>query len=755
MVGLSRDTHPTRVPLPGDLDWSPAFGLDDQQRIVFWSLAAEAQFNVPAAQAVGRPCYEVLQGRDYFGHPFCRKDCPSFSSLRKGHLQSYCALETGRNGQDRHRSKWRLLALPPGSNPRAVAFFGHQSPELVKLAQLGYINFALSAPLQLDAFQSVLHWIAESTDMEAAELFLMDWQTHQMVLTAQTGPFSGAFRQITEFPIGQGYPGLVAARAEPIVTDDLPHDPRFLRTKVKESGFTSYIAVPVLGPEGVQASLSVASRRRHDDLAPLLSFLSSLSRPLSAAISTTILRARDSIADFEAAPVVSVQRNLELMLQRVIIKMLTLTGACGGAIVLRDPTTGSETCRVTAGDQESLPSCRLLPDGEAQCPAWAGPRNVVLAGPRATWPVACRTARGRHGATVCLPLVADGRAVGVVSLQYRTAVPLLPTQHFAVLSAMALRAALLVKNVQTYQQAWDAAIAAERERLTSAMEQGRSRATTSSYGALGEEDALAPVDAPQTLLDIRCFGDFRIYRNGRLLSSQAFARRQSLTALKILLVNVGRRVPKDVLIEHLWPDIEPDLGDDRLYVVMNALRHGLEPASGAAWVYVRTDGPSYYWNTDAPYRLDVDQFREGLRSGAALERTGQTAQALAVYQAAAQVYQGDFLRDEPYADWCWTEREFFRELYLGLVKKIAQLLLGQGELEHALVYYRQALQVDPLREELQRELMRCLWRAGRRDEALRQYVAFRRRLSQDLEVEPLPETQELYRAISRVPVPDR
>ncbi|MBI4497667.1 MAG: GAF domain-containing protein [Chloroflexi bacterium] len=755
MVGASGGHQDQPALPPTDLDWSPAFGLDEQQRILFWSPLAEAHIGVPAADAVGRPSYDVQRGRDFFGHPFCRKGCPVFTALLKGHPQRSCALELGRNGRDSHRTKWRLLALPPGSRPRAVAFFGQRTPDLLRLAQLGYVNFALSAPLPVEAFHHVLTWIAESTEMEVAELFLTDWQTHRMVLTAQRGPFSVAFRQITEFPTGQGYPGLVAAKAEPIVTDDLPHDPRFLRTRVKESGFTGYICVPLLGPEGVQGSLDVASRRRHDDLPELLSFLFGVSRPLSAAISTTMLRARDAIADVEVAPVVSVQRNLELMLRRMLLKMLTVTEAQGGMIVLRDPATGVETCRVVEGDAEVLPSCSLPPDAERQCPAWEGLRNVTLAGARAMWPATCRAARVGQGDLVCLPLVADERAVGVVSLRYRAEAPLLPTRHIAVLSAMAQRAAALIRNVQTYQRAWEAAIAAERERVTAAVQRAFSRSPLGLPLTLEADPTPRADPTAPALLAITCFGDFRVSRNGQPLSARSFARRQALTALKILLVHAGKRMAKEVLIEHLWPGIAPELGDDRLHVVMNALRHALEPEGRAPWLFVRTEGESYYWNTEAPYHLDVDEFRESIRHGEALERAGQAAQALAVYQAAAQVYRGDFMSDEPYSDWCWTEREFYRELYLGLIKKIAQLLQDQGDLERALEYYRQALQADPLREEIQRELMRCLWRARRRDEALRQYVAFRHRLWQELEVEPLQETQELYHTITRLQVPDR
>ncbi|MBI2958098.1 MAG: response regulator receiver protein, partial [Chloroflexi bacterium] len=48
-----------------------------------------------------------------------------------------------------------------------------------------------------------------------------------------------------------------------------------------------------------------------------------------------------------------------------------------------------------------------------------------------------------------------------------------------------------------------------------------------------------------------------------------------------------------------------------------------------------------------------------------------------------------------------------------------------------------------------RQLMSCLWAAGRRDEALRQFQECRRILARELDIEPLAETQALYAKINK------
>jgi DNA-binding CsgD family transcriptional regulator len=59
------------------------FGIDSDQTVVFWNRACESMTGIPAEQAVGSHCHDLLRGRDLMGRPFCRCDCP-LSSLANG-----------------------------------------------------------------------------------------------------------------------------------------------------------------------------------------------------------------------------------------------------------------------------------------------------------------------------------------------------------------------------------------------------------------------------------------------------------------------------------------------------------------------------------------------------------------------------------------------------------------------------------------------------------------------------------------------
>jgi DNA-binding CsgD family transcriptional regulator len=68
----------------------PAFATDDEQRIRFWNRGAEKFFGREPADTIGRTCYEVLRGRDFFGNRFCYRDCPIMATLRRGEPVTGC-----------------------------------------------------------------------------------------------------------------------------------------------------------------------------------------------------------------------------------------------------------------------------------------------------------------------------------------------------------------------------------------------------------------------------------------------------------------------------------------------------------------------------------------------------------------------------------------------------------------------------------------------------------------------------------------
>jgi PAS domain S-box-containing protein len=224
-----------------------------------------------------------------------------------------------------------------------------------------------------------------------------------------------------------------------------------------------------------------------------------------------------------------------------------------------------------------------------------------------------------------------------------------------------------------------------------------------------------------------------------------WSRKQALLVLKYLITHRGRPVHRERLIECLWPGVPEPQGRERLKVTVYFLRRQLREA-GVEDELIETAEEAYRLRPEA-FWLDADVFEKRVRQAEALEAAGNPEGALQHYQDAEALYQGDYLEEERYSDWCAEERERLRELYLEMLLCMANLYAAQGEYGKAAQVCRKALVREPCRESFHRALMDYLWRQGRRDEALAQFERCRTLLARELEVPPMPDTEQLYREI--------
>ena len=72
--------------------------VDRSQRIVHWSESAEQILGHAAEEMLGRPCYEVVGGRDSQNYRFCRRNCPIVENARRGRPTSDYDLLTRTKG---------------------------------------------------------------------------------------------------------------------------------------------------------------------------------------------------------------------------------------------------------------------------------------------------------------------------------------------------------------------------------------------------------------------------------------------------------------------------------------------------------------------------------------------------------------------------------------------------------------------------------------------------------------------------------
>jgi DNA-binding SARP family transcriptional activator len=122
-----------------------------------------------------------------------------------------------------------------------------------------------------------------------------------------------------------------------------------------------------------------------------------------------------------------------------------------------------------------------------------------------------------------------------------------------------------------------------------------------------------------------------------------------------------------------------------------------------------------------------------------------------LYRQALSLYQGDYLEDNLYDDWCRDERERLRGLYLHALTAVARSALARGDAEEAAQHSLQALATDDCFETAYQLLIRAYLEQGNRVEALRVYERCAATLRQELDIDPMPETVALYDEIRHAP----
>src|SRR5579884_2326628 len=204
-----------------------------------------------------------------------------------------------------------------------------------------------------------------------------------------------------------------------------------------------------------------------------------------------------------------------------------------------------------------------------------------------------------------------------------------------------------------------------------------------------------------------------------------------------LLLDAGRVVSVETLVEALWEEPIPPSAPTVLQAHVSALRKALGMDA------IETRAPGYALR---PVPTDLGRF-EALVERARAEP--DAARRVELLRAALALWRGEPLaefRREPFAPGAAAR---LGELRLDALARRIDAELELGEHERLVPELRDLVAAEPLREQPRRQLMLALYRAGRQADALAAYREGRRLLVEQLGIEPGPALQELERAILR------
>ncbi|MGW2285209.1 tetratricopeptide repeat protein [Streptomyces phaeochromogenes] len=248
---------------------------------------------------------------------------------------------------------------------------------------------------------------------------------------------------------------------------------------------------------------------------------------------------------------------------------------------------------------------------------------------------------------------------------------------------------------------------------------------------------------------IQVLGPVCAWRDGTRLDLGSPQRR---AVLALLAVSRGQQLPFFGLADALWGEHPPATASNVVQTHIKHLRHLLEPdrpsRARSALLPRLGDGYALRVPDDA---IDLLRFRDLVAGAVTVRRDGRGGgqeRAAALLADALGLWQQPPLADLPFLS-AHPVVVALAEERRGAVAQYGEAMIAAGRSADALPVLEEAAVAQPLDEDAQARLVRAYEAVGRRDQAVAVYRRSRRRLADELGVDPGPALAEAYAALLR------
>lgn len=249
---------------------------------------------------------------------------------------------------------------------------------------------------------------------------------------------------------------------------------------------------------------------------------------------------------------------------------------------------------------------------------------------------------------------------------------------------------------------------------------------------------------PELYISGFMLGSFKVLVNG--LGIHEWHGRKAKSLLAYLLYNRKYANSREIIMDKFWPNVSPQAARNSLNGIIHKIRRMLkclDPKND----YILFKEEKYLLNPEISINLDYESFLSSFKTGQSLEREHGIEKAIQYYEEAIRIYKGDFLQDNIYDEWTYSERESFKQKYLHALDRLSSHYLLQKKYLLAQQYCRKMLEKDDCLEPIHRRLMTCLYKNGYRNLAVKQFHKCAESLKKGLEMKPGQKTIELLNMV--------
>jgi len=242
-------------------------------------------------------------------------------------------------------------------------------------------------------------------------------------------------------------------------------------------------------------------------------------------------------------------------------------------------------------------------------------------------------------------------------------------------------------------------------------------------------------------LEFRVLGPVEVESAGQRIEI-GHARQRAVLA--VLLLDLGRVVPMDLLIDRIWGDDPPASVRNVIYGYAARLKAAITGA-GEPGVGLRRQAGGYLLEA-RPEQCDLHQFRRMVKQAVVADGDEQ---AMMLLRGALGLWNGAALSGLS-GSWLEGMRDSLElERYTARLD-LNDIVLRQGQHSSLISELSEAAPAHPADERLIGQLMLALYRSGRQADALRLFEQTRHRLADDFGADPSPELQALHQQILRL-----
>ncbi|OBR93302.1 transcriptional regulatory protein YpdB [Clostridium ragsdalei P11] len=210
---------------------------------------------------------------------------------------------------------------------------------------------------------------------------------------------------------------------------------------------------------------------------------------------------------------------------------------------------------------------------------------------------------------------------------------------------------------------------------------------------------------------------------------------KSMELFAYLLLKEGRKVPKNIIIEDIFPGMPLKNAENYLKTAVYQIRKVLEHHDSKLLL---TSSNGDYRLECSDFYVDFMDFREKIQKLEKIDASN-LQKALDV----EKMYVGDLLGDRSYY-WSMLEREKYLNQYLNLIKKLGKYYFDNGDMEKASYILKKLIKISPLQEEANCLFMKVLAVQKNKKSLTKYYEGYVRMLKRELDICPEPVVIDLY-----------